>query len=31
MPPDEIGNRLPLPISSPGKAILAARGEDEAK
>jgi DNA-binding IclR family transcriptional regulator len=29
--PDEIGNRLPLHISSPGKAILAARGEDEVK
>lgn len=28
-PPDEIGRRLPLHISSPGKAILAARGEGE--
>jgi DNA-binding IclR family transcriptional regulator len=28
---DEIGRRLPLHASSPGKAILAARGEDEAR
>lgn len=28
-PSDEIGRRLPLHISSPGKAILAARGEKE--
>jgi DNA-binding IclR family transcriptional regulator len=29
--PNEIGERLPMHTSSPGKAILAARGEDEAR